>query len=53
MDSSFIGKLERLGLVKKLDENRFMFTGAIEVFLNEFDDITNEVQGMNKKENNE
>lgn len=47
VDSSFIGKLERLGLVKKIDDNRFMFTGAIEVFLNEFDDIKNEVSAMN------
>jgi hypothetical protein len=47
VDSSFIGKLERLGLVTKIDDNRFMFTRAIEVFLNEFDDIKSEVSQMN------
>ena len=47
VDSIFIRKLERLGLVKKIDDNRFMFTGAIEVFLNEFDDIKNEVSMLN------
>jgi len=47
VDSSFIGKLERLGLVKKIDDNKFMFTRAIEVFLSEFDDIKNEVSVMN------
>jgi len=46
VDSSFIGKLERLGLVRKIDDNKFMFTRAIEVFLNEFDDIKNEVSQM-------
>ena len=49
VDSSFIGKLERLGLVKKVNDDSFIFTKAIEVFLNEFDDITNEVQRMQGK----
>jgi len=46
VDSSFINKLEKLGLVKKLDDDRFMFTGAIEVFLNEYDNIKYEVSVM-------
>ncbi len=50
VDSNFINKLEKLGLIKKLDDNRFMFTGAIEVFLNEYDDIKNEVIVMNNED---
>jgi len=49
VDSSFINKLEKLGLVKKLDDDRFMFTGAIEVFLCEYDNIKYEVSIMDEK----
>ena len=46
VDNTFINKIEKLGLVRRLDDDRFMFTEAIEVFLNEYDNIRYEVSAM-------
>ena len=48
VDNNFINKLQKLGLVKRFDENRFMFTEAIEVFLNEYDNIRYEINLISK-----
>lgn len=42
----FINRLEQMGLVKKTNNDRFIFTRAINIFLKEYDDLTEQVIGM-------
>jgi len=42
----FVNRLEQMGLVKKTNNDRFIFTRAINIFLKEYDDLTEQVIGM-------
>ncbi len=35
-----------MGLIKKTNNDRFIFTRAINIFLKEYDDLTEQVIGM-------
>jgi len=42
----FVNKLEQMGLVKKTNNDSFVFTRAINIFLKEYDDLTEQVLGL-------
>ncbi len=48
---TFVNRMEALRLIRKLDDERFVFTGAIEMFISEFDNIRAEVASMEKEDN--
>lgn len=46
LETRFINKLEAFGLIRKLDNEKFVFTRAIDIFLSEYDDLAEQVRGL-------
>ncbi len=46
IDTRFINRLELMGLIRKRNNDKFTFTRAINIFLNEYEDLTKEVRGL-------
>ncbi len=47
VDGAFVNKMVSLGLAKRTDGEKFVFTRAIEVFLSELDDMAEQVSALN------
>jgi len=46
IDTRFINKLESMSLIRKRNNYKFTFTRVINIFLNKYDDLSQQVVGL-------